>query len=159
MNQLLANLRISRKLALIGLMAALLVAVPMTLYVKASVQAMQGTVATNASLTLRFVAGVTPAAAWRVVPQISRLDARALSERDVQLQLGDLQQGEGQAVLVELVVLPKGEGVYRIAQAEVGYDLPALGLTGQRVRQDVMLSLCENPAGVGPLDPDTRTLN
>lgn len=123
-----------------------------------TLQTMQGTVATNAHLTLRLVAGVTPAAAWRVVPQISRLDARAVSARDVQLPLGELAQGEGQAVLVELLVAPKPEGAYRIAQAEVTYDLPALGRTGERARTDIVLSLSENPTRVGALDPDLMNL-
>lgn len=123
-----------------------------------TLQAMQGTVATNAGLTLRFISGVTPAAAWRVVPQISKLDARALSDRDVQLHLGDLEAATGQTVLVELVVQPKPEGTFRIAQAEVSYDLPAAGMTGERVRADVMLALAENPARVTAPDPDLMNL-
>ena len=75
MNQLLANLRISRKLALIGLMAAVLVAVPMTLYVKASVQAMQG--------THSELAGIQPSHAviqvLRLTQQHRGLSAGALS--------------------------------------------------------------------------------
>ena len=127
-----------------------------------TLQAMQGTVATDASLTLRFANGVTPTAAWRVVPQISKLDARALPasdvQRDVQLHLGDLEALTGQSVLVELVVAPKPEGTFRIAQAEVRYDLPAAGRTGERVREDVLLTLVENPAGVAAPDPDLMNL-
>lgn len=123
-----------------------------------TLQAMQGTVAADASLTLRFANGVTPAAAWRVVPQISKLDARALSERDVQLHLGDLEALTGQSVLVELVVAPKPEGTFRIAQAEVRYDLPAAGRTGERVREDVLLTVVENPARVAAPDPDLMNL-
>lgn len=123
-----------------------------------TLQAMQGTVATNATLTLRLVSGVTAAAAWRVLPQISKLDARAVSGRDVQLPLGDLASGRGQAVLVELVVEPKPEGTFRIAQAEVTYDLPGTGLTGERAREDVVLALVENPASIGPFDPEIMNL-
>ncbi len=123
-----------------------------------TLQAMQGTVATNASLTLRLAAGVAPAAAWRLLPQISKLDARALSARDVQLFLGDLESGAGQSVLVELVVQPKPEGTYRIAQAEVSYDLPGSGATGERARQDVVLVLSENPARVSGLEPEIMNL-
>ena len=111
-----------------------------------TLQSMQGTVATNAGLTLRLVSGVTPAAAWRIVPQISKLDTRVISDRDVQLNLGDLETGGGQSILIELVVQPKPEGAYRIAQAEVTYDLPGAGLRGERVRADIVLTLAENPA-------------
>ncbi len=123
-----------------------------------TLQSMQGTVATNASLTLRLVSGVTPAAAWRIVPQISKLDTRVISDRDVQLNLGDLETGGGQSILIELVVQPKPEGAYRIAQAEVTYDLPGAGLRGERVRADIVLTLAENPARVSRLDPDLMNL-
>lgn len=123
-----------------------------------TLQAMQGTVATNANLTMRFVAGVTPAAAWRIVPQISKLDARALSARDVQIYLGDLERETGQSVLIELIVQPKPEGDYRIAQAEVTYDLPGMGRTGESVRQDIMLNLSENPTRISPPDPEIMNL-
>lgn len=114
-----------------------------------TLQAMQGTVATNARLTLRLVAGVTPTAAWRIVPQISRLDAHALSARDVQLALGDLERGAGQELLIELAVQPRPEGVFRIAQAEVTYDVPAAGQTGERAREDVVLTFSENVGSPG----------
>ena len=123
-----------------------------------TLQAMQGTVATNASLTLRLVSGVAPAAAWRIVPQISKLDARAISDRDVQLYLGDLEAGAGQSILIELVVQPKPEGAYRIAQAELNYDLPGAGLRGERMRADIVLALAENPARVSPPDPELMNL-
>ena len=123
-----------------------------------TVTTMQGTVATNASLTLRLVAGVTPAAAWRVLPQISKLDARALSDRDLQLQLGDLDRSVGQAVLVELVVQLKPAGTYRIAQVDVSYDMPALYLTGEHARQDILLTLTANPAKIAPPDPEVMNL-
>lgn len=122
-----------------------------------TLQAMQGTVATNANMTLHLVTGVTPAAAWRIVPQISKLDARAISDRDVQIYLGDLESGTGQSILIELVAQPKPEGTYRIAQAEVTYDLPGAGLRGERVREDIMLALAENPASVSP--PNAAVMN
>lgn len=122
-----------------------------------TISSMQGTVAKNANLTLRLVAGVTPAAAWRVLPQISRLDARSLSDRDVQIALGDLERGVGQSVLVELVVQPKPAGSYRIAQVDVSYDLLA-GATGEHVRQDILLALTDNQAQVGPFNPDVMNL-
>lgn len=122
-----------------------------------TVATMQGTVATNASLTLRLVAGVTPAAAWRVLPQISRLDGRALSDRDLQLYLGDLERTVGQAVLVELVVQPKPAGSYRIAQVDVSYDMPALGLAGDHARQDILLTLSDQPVQAA-LEPEVMNL-
>lgn len=123
-----------------------------------TMQSAQNTVATNANLTLRLVAGVTPVAAWRVVPQIARMDARSLSDRDIQIFLGELERNTGQALLVELVVQPKAAGTYRIAQADVMYDIPAQGLVGEHARQDVMLTLTADPTQVSALQPEVMNL-
>jgi Ca-activated chloride channel family protein len=123
-----------------------------------TLQAMQGTVATNAQLTLRFVPGVTPRAAWRVVPQISPLNARSLSDRDVQVQLGDLERGTGQAVLVELLLQPRAAGAYRIAQADIAYDVPAAGITGEHARQDIVLTFTDDATQAPPLNPQIMNL-
>lgn len=123
-----------------------------------TIKAMQGTVVRNAALTLRLAVGVSPAAAWRVLPDIGQLNARALSDRDVQLHLGDLERGKGQSLLVELVVQPKNPGGYRIAQADVIYDVPAAGLTGQHARQDILLTLTDNPAQVTPFNAEVMNL-
>lgn len=125
---------------------------------KRTVQTMQGSSVRNAHLTLRLVAGVTPAAAWRVLPTISQLSQRTLSDRDIQLVLGDLEHGKGQSVLVELVIQPKAAGSYRVAQADVMYDIPAANLTGQHVRQDILVTLTEDPSQVTPFVADVMNL-
>ena len=107
--------------------------------------AMQGAVVTNANLTLRLVLGVHPRTVWRVTPLIDRLGHRALSDRDVQVNLGDLQQA-GQSVLVELTVPARNAGTYRLAQAEVSYDVPSSGLRHQKVQSDVMLTFTQDQA-------------
>ncbi|MBE2238684.1 MAG: VWA domain-containing protein [Caldilineaceae bacterium] len=123
-----------------------------------TVATMQGSVARNAQLTLRLVTGVSPAAAWRVLPAISQLNQRTLSDRDIQLILGDLEQGKGQSVLVEVIVQPKAAGAYRVAQADVMYDMPAAGLTGQHVRQDILVTLTDDPSQVTPFVADVMNL-
>ncbi len=123
-----------------------------------TVATMQGSVVRNAELTLRLVAGITPTAAWRVLPTIGQLNQRALSDRDIQLVLGDLERGKGQAVLVELVIQPKAAGAYRVAQADVMYDIPAANLTGQHVRQDILVTLTEDPSQVTPFVADVMNL-
>lgn len=123
-----------------------------------TVATMQGSVARNAKLTLRLVAGVSPAAAWRVLPTISQLNQRTLSDRDIQLVLGDLEQGKGQSVLVELIMQPKAAGAYRVAQADVTYDMPVNGLTGQHVRQDILVTLTDDPSQVTPFVADVMNL-
>lgn len=123
-----------------------------------TVKSMQGSVVRNAQLTLRSVAGVTPATAWRVAPDISQLNARALSDRDLQLALGDLETGKGQSVLVELVVQPKAAGAYRIAQVDVAYDVPLANLIGEHKREDVVVNLTDDPSQVAPFNADVMNL-
>jgi Ca-activated chloride channel family protein len=38
-----------------------------------------------------------------------------------------------------LLIAPRPEGRFRVAQAEVNYDVPALGLVGEKVKEDIML--------------------
>lgn len=111
-----------------------------------ALQSMQATVVTNAHLTLRLTGGVAPKQVWRVVPLISKLDHRAISDRDIQVDLGDLEKEQGQSVLAELTVPPRGAGRYRIAQADISYDVPAAGLTNQRERADILLNFSSDPA-------------
>lgn len=110
------------------------------------VQSAQAAVVQNALLILRLVPGVLPRAVWRATPLITKLGHRALSDRDVQVTLGDLEREQGQSVLVEMLISPRQSGTYRIAQAEVGYDVAALGLVGERVKADVILDFTADPA-------------
>ena len=113
---------------------------------QSTVRSMQATVVNNAQLVLRLVGGINPRQVWRVVPLISQLSPRALSDRDVQVHLGDLEKEQGQAALVELLLPPRSAGSYRIAQAEVSYDVPAAGVVGEKARSDILLTFTNDPA-------------
>lgn len=112
---------------------------------RGQVRSAQRTVVQNATLLLRLSAGVLPRAVWRVTPLIGLLGHRALSDRDVQAPLGDMERGQGQSLLVELLVPPLAPGAYRLAQAEVAYDVAALNLHNEKVRSDIVLSFSANP--------------
>ena len=111
---------------------------------------LQRTVVTHARLTMRLVQGVEPRSVWRVRPLISRLDSRSVSAHDVQVLLGDIHQGPGQALLAELLVPARPPGAYRILQVDVVYDLPGSGLLEQRAAVDVVLNFAEGAAS--PVD-------
>lgn len=117
----------------------------------------QGAAAANALLTMRMVAGVSPRAVWRVAPLISRLDHRAVGANDVQIFLGEVRHGVGQAALADLVLPARGAGAFRLIQADVTYDVPGLGLTSQRAAVDVVLNFVEDPQQAG--DVDQRLMN
>ncbi len=111
-----------------------------------SLQAAQGAEAVNARLTLRLVQGVAPRSVWRVTPLIGRLDHEAVGLNDVQVHLGDIHQGEGQAVLVDLLLPARLAGTYRLAQADVVYDLPDEGQVEQRSGADLVIQFAADPA-------------
>lgn len=114
-------------------------------YFTSAVQRMQATVVQNARLILRLVNGVVPRQIWRVVPIIENLGYKPISDEDVQVNLGEVDKDQGLALLVELLVSPRPEGTFRIAQAEVNYDVPALNLTGEKAKLDIMIGFTSDP--------------
>jgi len=111
-----------------------------------TVQQMQATVVQNSQLILRLVNGVTPRQVWRVTPMIENLGYRPLSDEDIQVPLGEIDKDQGIALLAELLVSPRPEGRFRIAQTEVNYDIPALKLVGEKAKADVMIDFTSDAA-------------
>lgn len=126
-------------------------------YFQSTVQAMQAAVVQNAVLTLRLVAGVTPRKVWRVVPLIADLGYSPISDRAITVPLGELEKDQGQALLVELMLPARQAGNYRIAQAEVAYDVPLLKLVQEKVRTDIMLGFTPDPYLAQQVNP--RVMN
>jgi Ca-activated chloride channel family protein len=114
-------------------------------YFQNTVQRAQATAIHNANLTLRLVQGITPRAVWQVIPLISNLGYRPVSDRDVSVPLGELETGNGRTVLIELLVDPRPAGQYRLGQVELTYDVPMMQLQGERTRADVMLTFAQDP--------------
>ena len=113
---------------------------------------MQGTAVTNAHLTMRMVEGLTPRSLWRVTPLISRLGHQAVSVHDVQVFLGDIQHGVGQSVLAELLLPPRSPGTYRMMQADITYDLPGSGATGQKASVEIIVTFTDDAAQTSRTD-------
>lgn len=109
-------------------------------YFQNTVQRAQATAIHNAQATLRLVQGITPRAVWQVIPLISNLGYRPVSDRDVSVPLGEIETGSGRTLLIELLVDPRPAGQYRIGQVELSYDVPVLQLQGERARADVMMT-------------------
>jgi Ca-activated chloride channel homolog len=92
----------------------------------------------NAQLTLRLPAGVTPKKSVKVLPIISEQPQNTLSDRQVMVSFGDLERDAPQATLVELMVEAKPAGTFRIAQAELSYEVPGGG--EEKVRSDAIVT-------------------
>ncbi len=94
----------------------------------------------NATLMLRLPAGVAPKKAVKVLPIISDLGQSVLQDRQILVPLGDLEKDSAQSVLVELMIDPRPAGLFRIAQAELSYDVPIANLIGERIRDDIKVT-------------------
>jgi Ca-activated chloride channel homolog len=94
----------------------------------------------NATLILRLPVGVSPKKAVKVLPIISDLGQSVLSDRQVVIPLGDLEKDKPQSVLVELMIDPRPAGLFRIAQAELSYDVPIANLVGEKIRDDIKVT-------------------
>lgn len=127
-------------------------------FFQAAVQSMQDTVVQNAQMLVRLASGVTPRQVWQVLPMISNLGYRPLSDRDVQVALGEMEKGQPRSLLVELLISARPEGRYRIAQVEIGYDVPALRLTGERVKADVLLDFTADAALARQYDAEVMNI-
>ena len=121
-------------------------------------QSMKGTVAKNAYLTLRLVQGVNPRQVWRVMPLIANLGYQVLSDRDVQVSLGDLERDIGQAILVELMLPSRPPGRYRLAQAEVSYDIPSKNVHAEKVRSDIIVEYTTDQEAVKQVNAKVMNL-
>jgi Ca-activated chloride channel family protein len=120
---------------------------------------MQAVALTNARLDVRTSLGVHCRAVYRVHPLIGRLGtASGPEQRTVDVPLGELEQGHGQTLLLEMVVPPRPQGSYRIAQVGVTYDAPTQHMSGQLVRDDVVLEYSAVPQQAAPADPAVMNL-
>jgi Ca-activated chloride channel family protein len=95
---------------------------------------------------------------WQVLPMISNLGYRPLSDRDVQVTLGELEKGQPRSLLVELLMGARPVGSYRIAQAEISYDVPGLKLVGEKVKADILLNLTADAVQAKRYDPEVMNV-
>jgi len=63
-----------------------------------------------------------------------------LSDRQVVIPLRDLEKDKPQSVLVELMIDPRPAGLFRIAQAELSYDVPIANIVGEKIRDDIKVT-------------------
>ena len=105
----------------------------------------------NAQLTLRLSSGVMPKRAVKVLPIISELSQERLSDREAVITLGDVERNAPPAVLFELLVENRPAGTFRIAQAELSYDVPGGGT--EKVRADAVVTFTNDPVPPEEVNP------
>ena len=108
----------------------------------------------NATLILRLPVGVSPKKAVKVLPIISDLGESVLSDRQVVIPLGDLEKDKPQSVLVELMIDPRPAGLFRIAQAELSYDVPIANIVGEKIRDDIKVTFTMDANQSAPVNAE-----
>lgn len=125
---------------------------------QAVVRQAQGSIFENINATLRLVAGVQPRAAWQVVPLIKNLGYKPLAERTVVVPLEQIEKDNRRVLLFELMVEPKPAGQYRIGQFEVDYDIPQLGVRGEKAKTDLILQITSDAALTKQVNPQVMNI-
>jgi Ca-activated chloride channel family protein len=120
-------------------------------------QAAQHTTVRNARLLIRLSSGVTPRAVYRVKPMIANLGYKPIGEREINIEIGDIQSDTGASVLAEIMLPARPEGEYRVAQAELTYDVPQEQRLDQRVRIDGLIQLTADASAM-KVDPAAMNL-
>ncbi|MCS7191462.1 MAG: VWA domain-containing protein [Armatimonadetes bacterium] len=123
-----------------------------------AVRSAKRVVARNSHLTLKLAQGIAPRQVWRILPLIANLGYQPISDRDVQVSLGDLERDEGQSILVELSVATKPKGTFRIAQAELTYDLPHENRYGEKVKTDIIVEFTDDQQAIQQINPRVMNL-
>jgi Ca-activated chloride channel family protein len=106
----------------------------------------------NTMLAVRLPPGVAARRAVRMLPIVDDLGEAALHPMKIEVSLGDLEREATQAVLFELLIEPRTAGHFRIAQVEISYDVPVLGLLKQSARHDVLATFVNDPAQATGVD-------
>jgi Ca-activated chloride channel homolog len=106
----------------------------------------------NTTLILRLPVGVSAKKAVKVLPIISDLGQSVLSDRQVIIPLGDLEKDKPQSVLVELMLDPRPAGLFRIAQAELSYDVPIANIEGEKIRDDIKITFTSDANESAPVN-------
>jgi Ca-activated chloride channel homolog len=125
---------------------------------QAVVQQAQGSIFQNTNAVVRLVSGVQARAAWQVVPLIKNLGYKPLADRAVTIPLEQLEKDNRRVLLLELMVEPKPAGQYRIGQVEINYDIPQLGIVGERAKTDLVLQITNDQALTRQVNPQVMNI-
>lgn len=105
---------------------------------------LQSVFAQSAALTLRFSQNVSLRKICRALPAISELEYTTIADNCVLIDIGAIDVNQGQTLLAEVFLNLRQQGKYRIAHAELVYDIPANNLFQQKVRKDILVELSDS---------------
>jgi Ca-activated chloride channel family protein len=123
------------------------------------VDGMQAVAATNLTITGRMSPGVRPVRVYTTAPMIADISTRAINSGSIiRADLGSLDAKTGQKVLIEARVPAQQAGPFRLGQIEIGYDVPAQGLTSQSIKSDLNVVFATNAADAAKVNAEVMNL-
>ncbi|HXE72311.1 MAG TPA: VWA domain-containing protein [Candidatus Nitrosotenuis sp.] len=112
----------------------------------------QSIVVRNPELQLKLSRDVSVRRAFKVKPLINDLGSLPTVDRVARVRLTDLQKDETQSLLFELVLPSRKAGTYRVAQAQVVYDVPGRPQSST-VTRDITITYTDNQAQASIVNP------
>lgn len=122
-------------------------------YFADEVTTLKESVIQNGRLTLRLTDGVQARKIYRVLPRIEDLGFAPISDRDISLEIQELSVA-GQQLLIELQLPLRPEGHFRLAQAELTFDIPRENIFSVKVRSDVTFHFTKDHEQVKQYNPE-----
>jgi Ca-activated chloride channel family protein len=110
------------------------------------------------TLDLDLPTDVTLRRAYRVRPAISPATAAPTAGATARINLGHLEADHPPAALLELVVPPRPEGAYRLAQATLRGRPPEAAAEKDIGNQDVLVRYTERPSLAKQTDPNLMSV-
>ena len=126
-------------------------------YFQRAAQAARNTAVRNGRLLIRLAENVAPRAVYRVRPLIENMGFKPIGEREINIDLGDVESGAGASILAELMLPAYAAGTQRVANAELYYDVPQEQRLDERVRVEASLEFTADASQVA-VDPATMNL-
>jgi len=126
-------------------------------YFQRAAQAARNTAVRNGRLLIRLAENVAPRAVYSVKPLINNLGFKPIGEREINVDLGDIEGGTGASILAELMLPAYGAGTQRVANAELFYDVPQEQRLDERARVEATVEFTADATQVA-VDPATMNL-
>jgi Ca-activated chloride channel family protein len=105
--------------------------------------------AQNVHVNIRMVQGLEARRVWQLTPMIKDITRSSVQSRAISIPVGDLD-GSGLTLMAELSLPPRPEGLTRIAQSDVVYEVPGHGQ--QRETVDLVINFSNDPAQLAQVD-------
>lgn len=118
------------------------------------VQNVTNSIATNAKLELTFTPQIRAGRGYRFSPEISYLGKIKLpgDVRTISIPIGAIEKDKEYSYLITTTVPSRPAGKVRIIKAELGYDIPSMGIDGGASTQSIVVNYTDDPQAIAQIN-------